>query len=164
MIFLRLNRIYSPPFLLFDVFPLWYNFVIHTPDKEVPFMKLDIDCMRDVMLLLEDIKYDTPIPVSCLTKNLISYPEDVIQYTCLKLYQAGLIDGLICGNNPGIPYIKEIYDITFTGHQFLADIHSDTVWTSVKGIASSIGSKSVPAIMQIASNVISSLIRDYWKL
>lgn len=125
-------------------------------------MKLDLDCMRDIMIFVEDINYGEYILTSSLKENLPNpnYSDNDISYTCLKLYEAGLIDGMVTDYGGGFHYVKYINDITYKGHQFLADIHSDTVWNNIKEIASTVGSKSVPAIMQIASNVITALIHS----
>ena len=123
-------------------------------------MKLNLDCMRDVMLFLEDTHYGERILTSSLCNSISGYSDDDICYTCLKLCQAGFISGMVVDYNGGFYYVKDICDITYEGHQFLANIHSDTVWNNVKEVASSIGAKSVPAITRIAANVITALIHS----
>lgn len=50
-------------------------------------------------------------------------------------------------------------DLTYDGHQFLADIRSNDIWIKTKSVASKVGSMSVSAIIQIASSVVSSVIK-----
>lgn len=62
---------------------------------------------------------------------------------------------------PNTIYVKidKVNDITYAGHQFLANIRDDKIWKGVKGIARKIGSTSLEAFTQIASNVITELIK-----
>mgnify|MGYP002958432843 FL=1 len=63
-----------------------------------------------------------------------------------------------------MPEVGRIYDMTYAGHQFLANIRSDNIWKGTKAIASKIGSSSLDAITQIASNVITELIKAQFGL
>ena len=60
--------------------------------------------------------------------------------------------------------IWSIADITPKAHEFLANIREDTIWNGVKSVAAKIGSKSMDAVVQIASNVVSELIRAQFGL
>lgn len=123
-------------------------------------MKLSPDCMRDVLLALEGLGYGIHADIDLLKANLPDYNEEDISYTCVKLKEANYIKAIVA-EYIGCPFpqIVDISDITFDGHQFLADIHEDTNWNKTKSIAKSVGSTSVNAITTIASNVISSVIK-----
>ena len=95
---------------------------------------------------------------------LPSYSQDDINYSALKLSEAGLIDAttFTCDGAPDT--IAELNDITFMGHEFLANIHEPAIWNGVKSIAAKVGSQSLDALMQVASNVITELIRAQFGL
>ena len=53
-----------------------------------------------------------------------------------------------------------IKDLSPAGHEFIANIRSDSNWKKVKDISKNIGSSSLNALTQIAVSVVSSLIKD----
>lgn len=53
----------------------------------------------------------------------------------------------------------EIDDLAPAGHQFLANVRQDNIWNNTKTIAGKVGSKSLDALIQISSNVITELIK-----
>ena len=54
----------------------------------------------------------------------------------------------------------EVVDLTPKGHEFLANIREDTIWNNVKTVSSKVGSKSLNAISQIASAVVTEIIKS----
>lgn len=90
---------------------------------------------------------------------LPNYLEEEINYSIIKLKEAGFIDAIIKEYNTGIAILR-LDDITYRGHQFLADIRSDTVWNNVKEVSKKVGSNSLTAISQIATGVITEIIRS----
>jgi hypothetical protein len=53
-----------------------------------------------------------------------------------------------------------ITSLTWDGHQFLDNISDDDVWNKAKSIASKFSSVSISALSNIASNVISQIIKN----
>lgn len=122
-------------------------------------MKMDIDCVRSVLLALESSKYNERMTYAWLCEKLPDYSEQDIEYTCLKLEEAGFIEAIkINFMGKQLPSVMEVQDITYLGHQFLADIHQDTTWNQVKQTSKKIGSTSLKTISQIASAIISNII------
>lgn len=120
-------------------------------------MKLDIDCVRDVLLELEQL------PVDCHTMN--SFPSSIskhgeknVEYVLAKLKEAGYINADIRLFPNGQYDYYGIYDITFPGHQFLETVRDNRVWSKTKTVAGKVGSKAFDVITQIASSVITELI------
>ena len=124
-------------------------------------MRLNPDCIRDILLVIENAttyteswdwdfdNFDEPL--------LNSYSHEEILYHLLQCKKAGLIDGceFYFGADAGT-----VSDLSPYGHQFLADMRSDSVWNNVKTISQSIGSNSLQTLMQIASGVITELIKS----
>lgn len=134
-------------------------------------MKLNYDCVRDVLLALEesltiDVEDDGDYSYNSLLSNeiiqldrLSKYSKKDIIYSVLKLIEVGYLNGDIYNEGDGLISFC-VNDIKYKGHEFLQAIKSDTVWEDVKKITIKIGSISLPIISSIASNVISKLISN----
>lgn len=131
-------------------------------------MKLNYDCVRDVLLALEEnltIEVDEDGCYSfntlfseeiCELDSLSKYSKQDIIYAIIKLYEAGYINASTMSADELTDCI--ISDITYDGHEFLQSIKSDPVWDKVKRVADKVGSISIPIISSIASQVLSKLI------
>ena len=122
-------------------------------------MKLNPDCMRDILLQIEELPYGESVYPDQLYTALPDYSHDEIDYSILKMNEAGFINATIeryLSGNIGI----EIYDISYDGHQFLDTVRSNKVWKATKKVATDIGSTSVHAITQIATSVITEIIKQ----
>jgi hypothetical protein len=58
----------------------------------------------------------------------------------------------------------QINDLSPYGHEFLANIRSDNNWCKTKDIAKGIGSMSLGALTDIASNVVLALINKKFQI
>ena len=137
-------------------------------------MKLDYDCIRDTMLVIESI--DTIIEddegeIVCeeITLNQLAdalkekkkkYTKKEIYYTLKMLYQAGYLDVSEDWANDSLNNCC-VNSLTFSGHKFLDTIRDNKVWHFTKGILSKFASVSVPMIENIASQVITNLVNQY---
>ena len=120
--------------------------------------------MRAVLLEVEKAAYGQSMTAIEITEALPKFSQDDVGYSICKLYEAKFIDaqlGKTYSVEPNTIYVKidKVNDITYAGHQFLANIRDDKIWKGVKGIARKIGSTSLEAFTQIASNVITELIK-----
>ena len=123
-------------------------------------MKFDIDCAREILLTLEAKENDCSMSFTELNNSLPSYSGNpsLVEYTCFKLEEAGFITLELKNNGSG--FIERITDITYQGHQFIADIRDKDIWNKVKKKASAVGSFSVKTVSQIAVAVISEMIKN----
>ena len=118
-------------------------------------MKLNYDCVRDVMLYLEkNLNFGNPIRDTNITLN---YDIKDIRYSLLKLHEINYLDGSVSKYMDG-EYSVITTDITFYGHKFIGEIQSDTIWDKTKSVSKDLGIQTINGITQIASSVISSLI------
>lgn len=122
-------------------------------------MKLNPDCIRDILLKMEDTPYQEDIYPDQLYETLPDYAHDEIDYTILKMNEAGFISATIQKYLDGSVDIT-IHDITYNGHQFLANIRSNNIWNNVKEVSKKVGSNSLSAISQIATGVITEIIKS----
>lgn len=139
-------------------------------------MKLNLDCVRQILLCVED---NTGLRKSCVfVDSGLEEAERIIgnSPTPPPDYQIELLkkfsnDELIYHINYCVEaellstsdslgsYQTTISDLTPNGHSFLENIRDNKVWSGVKNIATKVGSKSLESVIQIASNVITELIK-----
>lgn len=122
-------------------------------------MKLNPDCMRDILIVMENAGYQETLSPNAIYSSLPGYSEDEINYSIIKLEEAGFIDAIISEYDTGIAILR-LDDITYLGHQFLSDVRSDSIWKNVKEISKKVGSNSIASISQIASGVITAIIQN----
>lgn len=120
-------------------------------------MKLNYDCIRDILLTIEEIpnrKDDLILENFKSYKKLSKYNEDEIQYNALKLLQEEYVIGLkIPDKNTTI--VLFLTDLTWSGHALLNDIRSETVFNQTKEkIIKSVGSASLTIFQQLASTIV----------
>ncbi len=124
-------------------------------------MKLNHDCIRKVLLLLEDMcnismNNDTycwkSANISDLCDALPDFDRKDIFYSLFNLEQAGFIDVLSQYADGGV-YVYSVNYITFTGHEYLANIKNDNNWKKTKEIGSKVGALSLNIISKIAEGV-----------
>ncbi len=128
-------------------------------------MNLNPDCVRDVLLAVEACPFNETLNVGKLSALLPNYSEEDLWYTCLKLKEGNLIDAdTVPAMTSVMPGIKAITCLTYNGHEFLANIQKDTVWTGVKDIAKQLGIASLSGLVQIASGVATALIKAHFGL
>lgn len=120
-------------------------------------MKLNIDCVRDVLLELEELPVDCHTPES-FQGSVKKYGIENVEYTLSKLKEAEYINADIQLYPNGQYDYYGIFDITFLGHQFLEKIRDNTIWSKTKTVASGIGSWAFDVITQIATSVITELV------
>lgn len=123
-------------------------------------MQLNPNCVRDVLIAVEantgyNTYFDYPKELD-QAPSLSKYSDEEIRYHIMQCSKANLIELQRCDQSGHIG----IADLTPYGHEFLANIRSDTVWNSVKAVSSKIGSTSISALTQIATGTITALIKN----
>ena len=95
-------------------------------------MKLDIDCVRDILLTVEEnTGYNEYMTVSEMSINydlLKKYDSNKVMYHIIQSAKANLIDAEqvdLAGN-------IMIKDLTPYGHKFIANIRENSNWNKVK--------------------------------
>lgn len=124
-------------------------------------MRLNSDCVRDILLTVEEAcGFNQPMQYCADDNNydrLKKYSHEEIAYHINQCKLSELIINVITSDGGAFFMIG---DLSPKGHQFLADIREDNIWNKVKTIACKIGSFSLSALMQISSNVISEQIKS----
>lgn len=120
-------------------------------------MKLNYDCVRDVLLYLEDnltINNSIAFPSDIKESLLLKYSKDDLLYTVKILLNKKLILGDDNFNYATGMYTANIESLSFDGHSFLDNIRDNQVWSKSKKILSAFKSVSIEIISQVATNVI----------
>jgi Hypothetical protein (DUF2513). len=135
-------------------------------------MKMDPDCIRDILLQTEEGFVIIPLPRlnfdTCKMEDPESLPKEkypyIYQYDMKKLiYHVELAAEMNFIKLNDLKDIYKIEDLTAQGHLLLADIRNEDVWSKTKDIAKKTGTFSLDALKQIAVNVVSSMITNYFQ-
>lgn len=140
-------------------------------------MKLNLDCVRQILLCVEantglrkycffiDSDFEKvstdigrePISAPAYQTDLLKhFDNDELIYHINYCVKANLLSVY----KPPDPYQIIITDLTPYGHDFLENIRDNQIWSDVKEASKKVGSKSLDAITQIASNVITQIIKN----
>ncbi len=137
-------------------------------------MRLNLDCIRDILLIIEEEQTMQKIDQSILGESgvmetgmvkpmydnqflshvkLQDYPSDDIFYSIKQLGESGLLDvddSVLQGGRQ----FYEILDITPYGHEFISNLKSNTVWEKVKSIIKSVNGASLSVITKVAAETL----------
>lgn len=121
-------------------------------------MKLNLDCIRDVLLYLEEnLKIEngvfTSIDLTTLQKNVTNYSREDVFYSVYNLCQIGFIEGRFSDVGNMRMRICEIENITYAGHRFLSTVKPDTIWNKTKSVAGKIGVHTLGFIEGVAHDM-----------
>ena len=127
-------------------------------------MKLNVDCIRDILLTVEASPFNAFFTCKILEKELPSYTEYEIWYNVLKLHEAKFITAKTKESKfSHLPEVELITDITYKGHEFLNTVREVSIWNHVKNICHTIGSSSVHTMFEIGKTIISECIKKHIK-
>ena len=121
-------------------------------------MKLNPDCIRDILLYLEDnlrVKNNSFsfISLETLQNNLTQYSKEDIFYSVYNLREIHYIEGTFLGADNIKMYVCLIDNITYAGHQFLDTVKPETVWNKTKSIVKQAGIHTLEFIETIAHDI-----------
>lgn len=124
-------------------------------------MTLNLNCIRDTLLAAEALPLNGKLYMTELFEMFPEYTHDDILYTCLKLKEAEFLSVVTKKNGSNI-LPSFITDITYEGHQFLANIRNPKLWGKIRSTAGEIGINAVNGLSQIALDVIVSCIKSHF--
>lgn len=105
-------------------------------------MQRDMDLVREILIVVEDAQWGTVTPA-----NLPDHDPAVVAYHIGLMVEAGLIEGQAVRAMDAGPVNGHIDQLTWTGHEFLAAVRNETIWSKVKQKA---GSASFDVLMAMA--------------
>lgn len=125
-------------------------------------MKLNYDCIRDLLLTIEEKADDSSFDSSEIEEFATEYGYElnVVIYHIQRLKEAEFIEATISyGSNEIYNYYIDY--ITWDGHQFIDAIRPKTVWETTTKVSKELGVSTISSLSQIASNVVSQIISKY---
>ena len=133
-------------------------------------MRLNMDCLRDTLLALEDGQRFYVIDENTVAKDYLDleevcalvpkYDKAEVFYALQNLDQAGMIDMTAKWTN-GFVYYCSINDVLYEGHQFADKIRDEARWGKLKKGLSTVRDYSLSAIEAIAEGMTSAAITSY---
>lgn len=128
-------------------------------------MKLDYDCLRSLLLKLEDFEnLDDDLHYQSMTLNdmekaLPDFSKNKIAYATLKAEEGGLINARIM-NADNCIYTCIYSCLTYDGHQFLDNVRNNNIWSKTKSIAKELGCTSFRSLLSISEKIILAMIQS----
>ncbi|MCX2885906.1 DUF2513 domain-containing protein [Bacillus velezensis] len=112
-------------------------------------MKLNRDCMRDVLLTVEEeVGFKDSVSIQTLHTfpRLKEYELVDIFYCVEKLMEARFVVGITYKGGAGVS------ELTFKGHEFIESIRDDDVWNKTKNELGKVGGATLPIIVELATS------------
>lgn len=117
-------------------------------------MKLNQNCIRDMLLYLEDNLYDKPLKIRSIASNFEKdYTLDEIVYTFQKLQEAKFITTT---HESECSKHSNIKAITWKGHNFLDNIRDTKVISLAKKALKDFTSFSLEELARVCASIIFS--------
>lgn len=121
-------------------------------------MRLNPDCIRDILLQLEEFdNFSIRFNDENSLNELVYLEKYSLKEVLYHINQCKYMNFISYEEN--IKFIT-INDLFPEGHTFLADIRHDTVWNNTKSIAKSLGVSSLRALKDVSVSVISEIIKS----
>ncbi len=133
--------------------------------KEESTMKLNKDCVRDLLLYcekaltLDDSLSWNHLNIQNFCDEFPKYSKSEIAYTLFMLEEADFISANVIPGNGGICEII-VFHITYSGHEFIDTIRSNKIWDKVSSAISSVGSASLPVIQDLATHFLINALKN----
>lgn len=136
-------------------------------------MKLNPDCMRAVMLEIEQqweigtepngYLYLGVVKLQQLYDALDKYSKEDIFYSLYNLEQAGYLDLVVSMAAGGVVLDCTVNHMTYDGHEFLNRIRDPKHWSVIKSGLSAVRNYSLDAINSIAGGITSAAITAFFE-
>ena len=120
-------------------------------------MRLNNDCIRDILLYVED---NTDLEKSVIDIDKLSealsnkYNENALYYHIKMISQADLVDNVFFAEDR--PYT--ISSLSWEGHQYLDNIRDEKVWNILKDKTKDLSSVSLKILIPVASKIIENML------
>lgn len=119
-------------------------------------MRLNHDCLRDILLYIEENTSDkvNTISIKKLISDLPEYDKDTIFYHIRQIGNAGLVDHV--GYGEGLPI--DTTCLSWQGHEYVDNIRDNKIWSKIKSSTKGFASISMPLLVKYAETVAMSFL------
>lgn len=126
-------------------------------------MKLRLECVKDVLEEMEELPIGAH-SLDVLHKSIEKHGREDVLYTVTKLSEAKYINADVRRTMDGRPHIGGIFDLTFSGHEFLNSVRIPGIWERIKGAAGEGGTACLKAIGDVALELFKEHMRSQMSL
>jgi hypothetical protein len=142
--------------------------------RKVIVLRINIDCIRDLLIFIEEEQTMEELDLSLLGETgktasgrvqpinsayLLSHeklkhysPQDIL-YSIKQMGEGGLLDvddnTVLAGHT-----VYEILDITPYGHEFISNLKDGSIWKKVKTAIKTVSGASIPVISKVAAETV----------
>lgn len=137
---------------------------------QVIFMKLNISCVRDLLLLLEEKPFYTVnehgfiesqiVLLDDICSELPQYSSSDIYYTLSLLDDAGFLSLITQWGDDSLIFCA-VESMTYAGHELLENIRDDGRWKAVTAGLAAVRNYSLSAISSLAEGITAGAISAY---
>lgn len=137
---------------------------------QVIFMKLNISCVRDLLLLLEEKPFYTVnehgfiesqiVLLDDICSELPQYSSSDIYYTLSLLDDAGFLSLITQWGDDSLIFCA-VESMTYAGHELLENIRDDGRWKAVAAGLAAVRNYSLSAISSLAEGITAGAISAY---
>lgn len=119
-------------------------------------MKLNHDCVREILLELEEkLTFDDDLHLQQIKEldTCKEHGEEETLYTILKLIEANYLVGNTFYSGDEL-YHLSVSSITWNGHEFLDSVRSSEIWKETKNRVKAFSSVSIGVLTEVAKDQI----------
>jgi len=134
-------------------------------------MKLNPDCVRDVLLSVEKLHQIEqlengsvivePVHWGAICADLPKYSRSDVFYTLKTLGDGGLIEIDIQYADGGMVWYCDVSGLTFKGHEFIQQVKDDNCWAKIKRGLDAVRNYSLDAMSAVAKGITSASIEAF---
>lgn len=141
-------------------------------------MKLNPDCVRDTLIVLEDyldiavgnssyrfIYANARTVIAAFQKKGLPYDHRDVLYTLIQLSESGYISTDFSFTSRGFIDLSHIFYITPKGHELLASIHDADTWKAkIRPALNKFGTISLSVLETVAGGVSTGIVENLLKV
>lgn len=126
-------------------------------------MKLNPDCVRDILLFIEngtDLKTPITFTESSVSLSFPQYPAAETMYHLRQCELSGFFEKVSHGYG-------DLFTVSYlspAGHEFISYLRNDTFFSKVKHVGKELGIETLKGFLQIATTASTVLIKNYFGL
>ncbi|MBC3899704.1 MAG: DUF2513 domain-containing protein [Firmicutes bacterium] len=123
-------------------------------------MKLNHECIRDLLLYLEDnLLFTSHLCANDL--EIFPYESVDIIYAAARLSEAKYLETTQMSYSHDTIPIIHIHSLTWDGHKLLDNIRDENVWSNTKSMVTQFSSVSIGIIDNVSNKIITKMINEH---
>jgi hypothetical protein len=114
-------------------------------------MTRDMDLVRKLLITIETAEF-----TSRLSNPVIEgYDEITVDHHVFLMWEAGLVEAIDINTLGSGPHKRAAARrLTWDGHEAIALLRNDTVWSKTKAAVAKVGGASIPMVLEVAARYV----------